>query len=94
MRSFRTLMMEGKPQRPYRDAVADRLCLPLILATLGLPTWVTVSRGFPALPISMTCDDLQAALAADFKLMVPNLGLSTECFGRNPFLALTRTINE
>jgi len=83
MRSFRTLMME-ESLNAAQDAVADRLYAPLILATLGLPN---LGDGEPWIPspadLDDVRDDLQAALAADFKLMVHNLGLQVQnVFGR------------
>lgn len=82
MRSFKTLMLE-ESLNAAQDAVADRLYSPLILATLG----VANLDGEPWIPeqadLDETRDDLQAALAADFRLMVHNLGLDIRSvFGR------------
>ena len=83
MRSFRTLMME-ESIHAAQDAVADRMYSPLILAKLGLPS---LGDGDPWIPgqddLDAVRDDLQAALSADFKLMVGNVGLDiTSVFGR------------
>lgn len=83
MRSFRTLMME-ESLNAAQDAVADRLYAPMILATLGMDN---LGDGEPWIPsqadLDQVRDDMQAALAADFKLMVHNMGLKIESvFGR------------
>jgi hypothetical protein len=83
LRSFRTLMTE-ESLNAAQDAVADRLYSPLVLATLGIPD---MGDGEPWIPdqseLDDTRDDLQAALAADFRLMVHNFGLKVEnVFGR------------
>jgi hypothetical protein len=83
MRSFRTLMME-ESLNAAQDAVCDRLYAPLILATLGIEN---LGDGEPWIPDSSDLDnvrdDMQAALSADFKLMVHNMGLKVESvFGR------------
>lgn len=83
MRSFRTLMME-ESLNAAQDAVADRLYAPMILATLGMDN---LGDGEPWIPsqadLDQVRDDMQSALAADFKLMVHNMGLKVESvFGR------------
>ena len=83
IRSFRTLMME-ESLNAAQDAVADRLYAPLILATLGIEN---MGDGAPWLPspgdLDDLRDDMQAALAADFKLMTHNMGLQIQnVFGR------------
>jgi hypothetical protein len=83
MRSFRTLMME-ESLNAAQDAVADRLYAPMILATLGMDN---LGDGEPWIPsqadLDQVRDDMQSALAADFKLMVHNMGLKIESvFGR------------
>jgi hypothetical protein len=83
MRSFRTLMLE-ESLNAAQDAVADRLYSPFILATLGIPN---LGDGEPWIPdqvdLDETRDDMQNALAADFRLMVHNFGLDIKSvFGR------------
>lgn len=83
LRSFRTLMTE-ESLMAAQDAVADRLYSPLVLATLGIEN---MGDGEPWIPdqgeLDDARDDLQAALAADFRLMVHNFGLKVEnVFGR------------
>jgi hypothetical protein len=83
LRSFRTLMTE-ESLMAAQDAVADRLYSPMVLATLGIEN---MGDGEPWIPdqseLDDTRDDLQAALAADFRLMVHNFGLKIEnVFGR------------
>lgn len=83
LRSFRTLMTE-ESLMAAQDAVADRLYAPLVLATLGIED---MGDGEPWIPdqaeLDDARDDLQAALAADFRLMVHNFGLKVEnVFGR------------
>ena len=83
MRSFRTLMME-ESLNAAQDAVADRLYSPLILATLGIQN---LDEAGPWIPdqseIEQTRDNLQAALAADFRLLVHHFGLDIKSvFGR------------
>ena len=83
LRSFRTLMAE-ESLNAAQDAVADRLYAPLVLATLGIED---MGDGEPWIPdqseLDDARDDLQAALAADFRLMVHNFGLKVEnVFGR------------
>ena len=84
MRSFRTLMME-ESLNAAQDAVADRLYSPLILATLGIAN--LGDDAGPWIPdqgeIEATRDNLQSALAADFRLMVHHMGLDIKSvFGR------------
>lgn len=62
----------------------DRLYAPMILATLGMEN---LGDGEPWIPsqsdLDQVRDDMQTALAADFKLMVHNMGLKVESvFGR------------
>lgn len=84
LRSFRTLMME-ESLNAAQDAVADRLYSPLILATMGIPdmgdgggAWIPDQAQLDNLR-----DDMQTALAADFKLMVHNFGVQVQSvFGR------------
>jgi hypothetical protein len=84
LRSFRTLLME-ESLNAAQDAVADRLYSPMILATMGIEDmgndtgpWIPGSGELDNLR-----DDLQTALAADFKLLVHNLGVNiTSVFGR------------
>ena len=83
LRSFRTLMTE-ESLMAAQDAVADRLYSPLVLATLGIED---MGDGEPWIPdqseLDDARDDLQSALAADFRLMVHNFGLKVEnVFGR------------
>jgi len=83
LRSFRTLMAE-ESLNAAQDAVADRLYSPLILATLGIED---MGDGEPWIPdqgeLDDARDDMQTALAADFRLMVHNFGLKVEnVFGR------------
>jgi hypothetical protein len=83
LRSFRTLMTE-ESLMAAQDAVADRLYAPLVLATLGIEN---MGDGEPWIPdqseLDDARDDLQSALAADFRLMVHNFGLKVEnVFGR------------
>ena len=83
LRSFRTLLME-ESLNAAEDAVCDRLYSPMILATMGLEN---MGDGEPWIPSASDLDDLrddlQSALAADFKLLVHNLGVNvTSVFGR------------
>ena len=83
MRSFRTLMSE-ESLMAAQNAIADRLYSPLVLATLGIED---MGDGEPWIPdqseLDDTRDDMQTALAADFRLMVHNFGLKIEnVFGR------------
>lgn len=84
LRSFRTLLME-ESLNAAQDAVADRLYSPLVLATMGIEDMGNNTG--PWIPGQAELDDLrddmQSALAADFKLLVHNLGVKIESvFGR------------
>jgi hypothetical protein len=83
LRSFRTLMLE-ESLNAAQDAVCDRLYAPMILATLGIENmgdgecWIPDQGELEDLR-----DDIQSALAADFKLLCHNFGLQvTSVFGR------------
>ena len=83
LRSFRTLLMEEE-LNAAQDAVASRLYAPMILATMGIEN---MGNDEPWIPGQAELDDLrndlQTALAADFKLMVHNFGVKVESvFGR------------
>jgi len=83
LRSFRTLLME-ESLNAAQDAVADRLYSPFILATLGI---ANLGDNEPWIPdqgdLDACRDDMQNALAADFRLMVHNFGLDIKSvFGR------------
>lgn len=83
MRSFRALMME-ESLNAAQDAVADRLYSPFILAKLGTNN---LGDGQPWLPTQSELEDarndMQVALASDFRLMVHHFGLEVESvFGR------------
>lgn len=83
MRSFRTLLME-ESLNAAQDAVADRLYAPFVLATLGIQD---MGDGEPWIPsrddLDTLRDDMQMALAGDFKLMAHHMGLKIESvFGR------------
>lgn len=83
LRSFRTLLME-ESLNAAQDAVADRLYSPMVLATMGIEN---MGDGEPWIPgqaeLDNLRDDMQTALAADFKLLVHNLGVEvTSVFGR------------
>lgn len=83
LRSFRTLMME-ESLNAAQDAVADRLYAPMILATMGIEN---MGDGEPWIPdqgeLDDLRDDMQNALAADFKLLVHNFGVNVQSvFGR------------
>jgi hypothetical protein len=83
LRSFRTLLME-ESLNAAQDAVADRLYSPMVLATMGIEN---MGDGEPWIPSQAELDDLrndmQSALAADFKLLVHNMGVQvTSVFGR------------
>lgn len=83
LRSFRTLLME-ESLNAAQDAVADRLYSPMVLATMGIEN---MGDGEPWIPgqaeLDNLRDDMQTALAADFKLLVHNLGVQvTSVFGR------------
>lgn len=78
LRSFRTLLME-ESLNAAQDAVADRLYSPLILATMGIEN---MGDGQPWIPsqdeLENLRNDMQSALAADFKLMVHNFGVNMQ----------------
>jgi hypothetical protein len=84
LRGLRTLLYEEK-LLASQEAIAERLYSPLILAKLGimdmgegLPPWIPT----PA-EIESVRDDLDIALASDFRLMVHHFGLDiTSVFGR------------
>lgn len=83
LRSFRTLMSE-ESLNAAQNAVADRLYSPLILATVGVPD---LGDGEPWIPeqsdLDDVRDDMQSALAADFRLLVHNFGVQIQSvFGR------------
>jgi hypothetical protein len=83
LRSYRTLMME-ESLNAAQDAVADRLYSPMILATLGIEN---MGDGLPWIPdqddLDALRDDMQNALAADFKLVCHHMGLNVQnVFGR------------
>lgn len=84
LRSFRTLIRE-ESLNAAQDAVADRLYSPFILAKLGIQN--IDGSGNPWIPtpedVNEVRDDLQSALAADFRLMVNHFGLDVQSvFGR------------
>lgn len=84
LRSFRTLLME-ESLNAAQDAVCDRLYSPLVLATMGMEDMGNNTG--PWIPGQAELDDLrddmQSALAADFKLLVHNIGVKIESvFGR------------
>ena len=84
LRSFRTLIRE-ESLNAAQDAVADRLYSPFILAKLGIQN--VDGSGNPWIPtaedVTEVRDDLQVALAADFRLMVNHFGLDVQSvFGR------------
>lgn len=84
LRSFRTLIRE-ESLNAAQDAVADRLYSPFILAKLGIQN--IDGSGQPWIPtpddVNEVRDDLQSALAADFRLMVNHFGLDVQSvFGR------------
>lgn len=83
LRSMRTLSMEEEIHAA-QDAVASRMYSPLILAKLGLPSLGPEGPWLPGQEeLDAVRDDLQAAMAADFKLMVGNVGLEiSSVFGR------------
>jgi hypothetical protein len=83
LRSFRTLLME-ESLNAAQDAVCDRLYAPMILATMGIQD---MGDGEPWIPSASELDDLrddlQSALAADFKVLVHNFGVQVApVFGR------------
>lgn len=78
LRSFRTLLME-ESLNAAQDSVCDRLYSPMILATMGIQN---MGDGEPWIPNQSELEDLrndmQSALAADFKLMVHNFGVQMQ----------------
>lgn len=85
LRSFRTLLMEEE-LNAAEDAVASRLYSPMILATMGIENMGGEDQE-PWIPSQSELDDLrddmQSALAADFKLLVHNFGVDIKpVFGR------------
>lgn len=83
LRSFRTLLME-ESLNAAQDAVADRLYSPMVLATMGIENMGDNEPWIPGqAELDNLRDDMQTALAADFKLLVHNLGVKVESvFGR------------
>lgn len=83
LRSFRTLMMEEE-LNAAQDAVAGRLYAPMILATMGIENMGNDEPWIPGqAELDDLRDDMQNALAADFKLLVHNFGVKVESvFGR------------
>lgn len=83
LRSFRTLLMEQELMAA-EDAVASRLYAPLILATMGIENMGNDEPWIPGqAELDDLRDDMQSALAADFKLLVHNFGVKVESvFGR------------
>jgi hypothetical protein len=83
LRSFRTLLMEEE-LNAAQDAVAGRLYAPMILATMGIENMGNDEPWIPGqAELDDLRDDLQSALAADFKLLVHNFGVKIESvFGR------------
>ncbi len=84
LRTFEQLLME-QSLNAAQDAVADRLYAPLILAKLGVED--IDGSGTPWIPDAGERDslrnDLNMALAADFRLLVHHFGLDIEnVFGR------------
>jgi hypothetical protein len=83
LRSFRTLLMEEE-LNAAQDAVAGRLYAPMVLCTMGIEN---MGNDEPWIPgqgeLDDLRDDMQSALAADFKLLVHNFGVKVESvFGR------------
>jgi intein/homing endonuclease len=84
MRGLRTLMHEEK-LLASQDAIAERLYSPFILAKLGImdlgdgqPPWIPE----PA-ELEVLRDDIDLALASDFRLMVHHFGIDIQnVFGR------------
>jgi hypothetical protein len=78
LRSFRTLLME-ESSTLLRMQWHDRLYAPMILATMGIEN---MGDGEPWIPSQAELDDLrndmQSALAADFKLLVHNMGVKVD----------------
>lgn len=83
LKSFRQLMME-ESLNAAQDAIADRLYAPFILAKMGMPD---AGDGRPWIPTPEDLDnftqDINAALAADFKLLTHHFGVDIKSvFGR------------
>ncbi len=84
LRALRTLIHEEKLMAS-QDAIAERLYSPLILAKLGI---LDMGDGFPPfIPgeehLEDFRDELDFALASDFRVMVYNMGIEIEnVFGR------------
>lgn len=84
LRGLRTLLHEEK-LLASQDAIAERLYSPLILAKLGI---MDMGDGMPPFipgpeELDMVRDDLDIALASDFRVMVHHFGLEiTNVFGR------------
>src|SRR4051812_12131426 len=83
LRCFQTLMGE-ESLNAAQDAIADRLYSPLIMAKLGSPD---LGDGAPWIPDNTELenfkDDMQMALAADFRFMAYHFGIEVEnVFGR------------
>jgi hypothetical protein len=84
MRGLRTLLHEEKLMAS-QDAIAERLYSPFILAKLGimdmgdgLPPWLPTPE-----EIQSVRDDIDIAMASDFRVMVHHFGLEmTSVFGR------------
>ena len=83
LRSMRTLLMEEE-LNAAQDAVASRLYAPMILATMGIDNMGNDEPWIPSQgELDDLRDDMQSALAADFKLLVHNFGVKVESvFGR------------
>ena len=83
LRSMRTLLMEEE-LNAAQDAVASRLYAPMILATMGIDNMGNDEPWIPSQgELDDLRDDMQNALAADFKLLVHNFGVKVESvFGR------------
>ena len=78
LRSFRTLLMEEE-LNAAQDAVAGRLYAPMILATMGIENMGNDEPWIPSQgELDDLRDDMQSALAADFKLLVHNFGVKVE----------------
>ena len=83
LRGLRTLMHEEK-LLASQDAIAERLYSPLILAKLGIQD---IGDGVPWMPGPDECeafrDDLDIALASDFRVLVHHFGVDIQnVFGR------------
>lgn len=84
LRGLRTLMHEEK-LLASQDAIAERLYSPFILAKLGImdlgdgqPPWIPDAE-----QLETVRDDIDVALASDFRLLVHHFGLDIESvFGR------------